>query len=338
MLADSSWHQGVVGIVASRLTEQFGCPVFMICLSGGIGKGSCRSYGGINLFAVLEGCQDLLEAFGGHELAAGFTVREENIPALTRRIAQQVRQQAGSAREPELEVDAELDDPRILELRGVELLEELEPYGTGNPRPVLALTGAQVMSHAAVGGGRHLKLKLGKGGVTLDAIFFSAGDWQPQPGSRVDVAFYPQINEYRGVRMVQLHLVDARPAVSRAQYERALYEKYRRGEELTCAQVRRLIPEREQFVVLWRYLKQQTDRYHAVEDTAAHIARAAARAAGSMESVLHTLICLDVLQERGLITMSAHGDRLRICLNPTQKKVDLEQSEILRRLRGMLCD
>ncbi|MBO5339967.1 MAG: single-stranded-DNA-specific exonuclease RecJ [Oscillospiraceae bacterium] len=338
VLADSSWHQGVVGIVASRLTEQYGCPAFMICLSGGMGKGSCRSYGGINLFAVLEGCQDLLEAFGGHELAAGFTVREENIPALTQRIAQQVRRQAGGIREPELEVDVEVDDPRILDLKGVELLEQLEPYGTGNPRPVLSLTGAQVMSHALVGNGRHLKLKLGKAGVTLDAIFFSAGDWQPQPGSRVDAAFYPQINEYRGMRMVQLHLVDARPAPSRAQYERELYEKYRRREALTCAQVHRLIPGREQFVVLWRYLKQQTDRYHTVEDTAAHIARAAARAAGSTESVLHTLICLDVLQERGLIAMSAQGDRLRICLNPTQGKVDLEQSEILRRLRGMLCD
>ena len=338
VLADSCWHQGVVGIVASRLTEQYGCPAFMICLSGGIGKGSCRSYGGVNLFAVLEGCQDLLEAFGGHELAAGFTVREENIPALTQRIARQVRQQAGSVREPELEVDVEVDDPRILDLKGVELLEELEPYGTGNPRPVLSLTGAQVMSYALVGGGRHLKLKLGKDGVTLDAIFFSAGDWQPQPGCRVDAAFYPQINEYRGMRMVQLHLVDVRPAPSRAQYERELYEKYRHGEELTCTQVRHLIPEREQFVILWRYLKQQTDRYQTVEDSAAHIARAAARAAGSAESMLHTLICLDVLQERGLITVSANGDRLRICLNPTQGKVDLEQSEILRRLRGMLCD
>ena len=82
LLADEHWHQGVVGIVASRLTEKYSCPAFMVCLDQGIGKGSCRSWGGVNLFHLLTQCQDLLEGFGGHAMAAGFTVREENIPAL----------------------------------------------------------------------------------------------------------------------------------------------------------------------------------------------------------------------------------------------------------------
>ncbi len=86
LLADEHWHQGVVGIVASRLTEKYACPVFMVCLDQGMGKGSCRSWGGVNLFHLLTQCQDLLEGFGGHALAAGFTVREENIPALERRL------------------------------------------------------------------------------------------------------------------------------------------------------------------------------------------------------------------------------------------------------------
>ena len=82
VLSSEEWHQGVVGIVASRLSEKFSCPSFMIHLAGGMGKGSCRSYGGFNLFAALEACSDLLVGFGGHELAAGFTIKEENIPCL----------------------------------------------------------------------------------------------------------------------------------------------------------------------------------------------------------------------------------------------------------------
>ena len=96
VLADKAWHQGVVGIVASRLAEQYACPVFMICLQDdGKGKGSCRSYGGFNLFCALERCADLLEGYGGHALAAGFTIQEENIPAFRARMEEIVRQDTG---------------------------------------------------------------------------------------------------------------------------------------------------------------------------------------------------------------------------------------------------
>ena len=332
VLADPTWHQGVVGIAASRLAEQYGCPTFMICLSGDMGKGSCRSYGGINLFAVLEGCQDILEAFGGHELAAGFTVRQENILALAQRIRAQVALQADRVHEPELEIDALLEDPAVLDLNGVELLERLEPYGTGNPRPVLALSGMQVMSRSLVGSGRHLKLKLSKGNVTLDAIFFSAAGRAAELGSRIDVAFYPQINEYRGTRMVQLQLVDLRQTASRAQMERELLDKYRRGDALTDGEARALLPERDEFVALWQYLKRETALRPVLEDTLMHIARST----GRREPALHTLVCLDVMQERGLVMLEHRGDRVRIALNQTQGKVDLEDSYIMRRLRQQM--
>ncbi len=333
VLADESWHQGVVGIVASRLTEQYNCPAMMVCLSDGMGKGSCRSYGGVNLFNLLEGCQDLLEAFGGHELAAGFTVREENIPALRERVARLVREQrAGSDRDSVLDVDAQLDDLRILDLAGVEQLEKLEPYGAGNPRPVLAVMNARVASRSLVGGGRHLKLKLNKQGINLDAIFFSAGDWQPEQDSLVDAAFSPQINEFRGQRTVQLQLVDLRPA----QQERELYERYLQGAELTGQQAQRLLPVREEFAVLWRWLKRQTEQSGPVEQTAADISIAVARATGGQEDLLHTRVCLDVLAERGLTRMTAADGKLRVELMPTQGKVDLEASPILRRLRSVV--
>ena len=234
LLADEHWHQGVVGIVASRLTEKYSCPAFMVCLDQGIGKGSCRSWGGVNLFHLLTQCQDLLEGFGGHAMAAGFTVREENIPALERRLRQLVlEERAGEELPSLLEIDAAVL-PQELTVEAVEALDALEPCGAGNPRPVLVLTGAHVISAAQVGRGRHLKLRLEGRGVPLDAIFFSVdgSELGLTPGCRVDVAFYPQINDFRGVRSVQLQVVDLRHAMTRAQLEQSIYEKYRRGEPL----------------------------------------------------------------------------------------------------------
>ncbi len=329
VLADPQWHQGVVGIVASRLAEQHGCPAFMICLSGGMGKGSCRSYGGINLFDLLEGCEDLLEAFGGHELAAGFTVREETVLALAQRIRTLVAAQADQIREPELDVDVQLEEPGVLDLQGVQLLDRLEPYGTGNPRPVFCLTGAQVMARSLVGAGRHLKLKLSKRGMTLDAIFFSAGDTLPEAGSRVDVAFYPQINEYRGSRTVQLHVVDLRPTPSRTRMERELMEKYRRQDNLTVEEARSLLPRREEFACLWRWLKQSGAEHAPVEVVPVQLAQVL----GCPEQTLHLQVCLDVMCERGLLRLDGSSGRPQVTLLSVQGKVDLEASPLMLRLR-----
>lgn len=338
LLADHGWHQGVVGIVASRLAEKYACPTFMVCLDQGMGKGSCRSWGGVNLFQLLVGCGDLLEGFGGHALAAGFTVGEENIPALDRRLREAVLQaRAGQELPSLLEADAAVL-PRELTVEAVESLDLLEPCGTGNPRPVLVLTGAHVVTAAQVGRGRHLKLRLEARGTPLDAIFFSAdgAELGLSPGCRVDVAFYPQINEFRGARSVQLQVVDLRPALSRAQLERGLYEKYRRGDALTPAEAQALLPSRGEFVCLWRYLERQCPGELPLEDTVARIARSAARAGGQQELPHRTLVCLEVMEERGLISLDRRSDRVRITLHRLEHKVDLEASAILRRLRRAL--
>ncbi len=201
VLAGEQWHQGVVGIVASRLAEKYSCPAFMICLQDGKGKGSCRSFAGFNLFAALERCAPLLEGFGGHALAAGFTIREENIPAFAAAMNDYVCAcTGGEEMVSALDIDGELDDVGLLTLEGVEGLELLEPYGAGNPKPVFSLSGCLVSAVNEVGGGRHLKLKLTASGRSFDAIFFSATAEEAGvgPGDRVDVAFTPQINEYRG--------------------------------------------------------------------------------------------------------------------------------------------
>ena len=335
LLADEHWHQGVVGIVASRLTEKYSCPAFMVCLDQGMGKGSCRSWGGVNLFHLLTQCQDLLEGFGGHAMAAGFTVREENIPALECRLRQLVlEEQAGEELPSLLDIDAAVL-PQELTVEAVEALDALEPCGAGNPRPVLVLTGAHVISAAQVGRGRHLKLRLEGRGVPLDAIFFSVdgSELGLTPGCRVDVAFYPQINDFRGVRSVQLQVVDLRHAMTRAQLEQSIYEKYRRGEPLSPQEAQSLLPTRAEFVCLWRYLERQCAGQTFLEDTLARIAQKSARSGGQSERPNHTLVCLEVMEERGLISLERQSGRVQITLHRLEHKVDLNASAILRRLR-----
>jgi len=340
VLAGQGWHQGVVGIVASRLAEKYACPCFMICLEGGMGKGSCRSWGDVNLFELLSSCAPLLENFGGHALAAGFTVREENIPALAQALRRRVAEVRRGRELPSvLEVDMAVS-PQHLTVEAVEALDLLEPCGTGNPRPVFLLQGAQVHTMSQVGRGRHLKLRLESRGVPLDAIYFSSqgAELGLTPGCRVDVAFYPQINDFRGRRDLQLQIVDLRLAPSRAQLERAIYEKYSRGEELTTEEARFLLPSRGDFVGLYRWLERQSTGCTVVEDTPARIARAVSRATRQREVPARTMLCLEVLEERGLIDLNRRTDRIQITLRHVEHKVDLEASEIIRRLRAILED
>lgn len=261
VLSSDAWHQGVVGIVASRLSEKYACPSFMIHLSDGVGKGSCRSWGGFNLFAALESCQDLLLGFGGHELAAGFTIEEGNIPAFRARMNQYARKFCGGQTPVSvLDVDVPILHPGRVTLQEVEELRALEPYGAGNSRPLFCLQGATLDRAQNVGQNRHLKVRLSKGSAQFDGIFFSATAEQCgcRTGCRVDAAFYLQVNEFRGNRSVQMQIVDIRPSLCGSAREGEslhLMERCMAGETLLPKEAVRLLPSREQFVRLWRMLE-----------------------------------------------------------------------------------
>ncbi len=333
VLSGASWHQGVTGIVASRLAEKFSCPALMICLQDGRGKGSCRSFGGFNLYAALEQCEDLLEGFGGHALAAGFTILEENIPPFRARMNALVTQSTGGeAMVSTLEVDAALEDPALLSLEEVSALDLLEPYGAGNRQPVLLLRDCTVALLNEVGGGRHLRLRVKFQGQTMDAIFFSATaeGCGIAVGERVDLAFHPQVNEYRGRRSVQLQVVDLCPARS----EQDLWNKYRRGEDLTADEADALTPSRAEFAGLWRYLKCRCAGQR-VEENSLRLVKNLAQSTGQEETYPRTMICLEVFHERGLLHLERQTDRLCIDLIAVDGKVDLEESYILKRLRKL---
>ncbi len=350
VLADARWHQGVVGIVASRLSDRYACPVFMICLQDGKGKGSCRSYGGFTLFRALERCADLLEGYGGHALAAGFTILEENIPAFRERIDLLVHEDTGGEEMiSTLAIDVDVEDVFELTVENVDTLSLLEPYGNGNPKPIFSLRNMTITCMSDVGGGRHLKLRAARDGRTLDAIFFSATGAQTglQPGQTADLAFSAQINEYRGNRNVQLHLVDIRPAEQAAQgappaqrraagapqSEAMLYESFLRGQRLPRQAAHRILPQREEFVALWRYLRSCGG---SAEDTLERLAEKVSAREGLPNSPTKLMVCLDVFAECGLVLLERRENDLKVrSRTRAGGKLDLEQTGLMRRLRRM---
>ena len=212
VLAHEGWHQGVVGIVASRLAEAHHVPVVMISLEGDHGKGSCRSYGGFNLFDALCACGDLLESYGGHALAAGLNIRRENIDALRRALGD-CYENSGPLEEKSISPDVLIDSAELLSMRNVASLDVLEPCGTGNPKPSFCILDARLVSVLPIGGGRHTSLRLNCFGRTWECVWFGqrAEKLDAQAGDDVDAVFTPQVSEYRGRRSVQLMISALRP-------------------------------------------------------------------------------------------------------------------------------
>ena len=326
VLESSRWHQGVVGIVASRLSEKYSRPSFMIHLNGATGKGSCRSWGGFNLFAALESCKDLLLGFGGHELAAGFTIEEGNIPAFRERMNDYARSfRGGEAPVSVLDVDVAITHPSAVTLEELEALSALEPYGSGNARPVFCLLGATLLRTQNVGQNRHLKLRLGKGSAQLDGIFFStvAEDCGCRAGDRVDAAFYLQINEFRGSRTVQLQMVDLRPSLwasGREQEALALAERCTAHQPISARDARRLLPTRDQFAAAWRFLE-RTVPEGGLTTGYLPLLRTLAAELDKAEPFPRAALCLAVFAERGLLTLERQEDDVTLRLHRGQKVV-----------------
>ncbi len=322
VLASEGWHQGVIGIAASRLAEEFHLPCVMICLDGDMGKGSCRSYGGFNLFDALSACADCLEGFGGHALAAGLTIRRDRVDDFRRELAEYYSK-CPPPEEPALECEVRIDDPSWLSMHCVTELEELEPYGAGNPKPIMCITDALLERVTPIGGGNHLKLRIAKAGAEFDCVMFGCRSEElgAAEGDRVDAAFYPQINEFRGRRSVQLLMTDLRPADTLAECEE-IFDGALPGAWDSAE----LYPERRDFVRVWRWLE--------------HIG---GRADGALASLrdwgpagLHpakTAVCLRAMAESGLAGISRAGGRISISALEREGKADLEASPVMEELR-----
>jgi single-stranded-DNA-specific exonuclease len=221
VLSSEKWHRGVIGIVASRITENFCRPTCIISKEGDIARGSARSIPSFHLYKALSGCSEFLTRFGGHEMAAGFELSTEHIDAFEAcmiRTAQKTC--SGEDVTPLLKIDAEVDFSEI-HFGLTKEFEMLEPFGFGNPEPLLGSRGLEILFPRIVKK-NHLKMKLRQKNHALEAIGFDMatayntlllnGEPDAAESKTVDAVFTPFINEWEGSRYLQLNLKAIRPS------------------------------------------------------------------------------------------------------------------------------
>ena len=330
VLADERWHQGVVGIVASRIAEEYACPAFLICLDGEHGKASSRSHGGFNLFASLRALSGLLESYGGHELAAGFTISRENIPEFRRQISELARTyfQDDVPRQA-LDIDCTVT-PEVLTVYNIDSLGILEPCGCGCPKPILMLKDAVIDRITMVGNGRHMRLRLRCGHYGLNAIYFSMTPETASiaPGDRVDVAFVPQVNEYRGERTPQLNVVDIRPSCTAPCGTETAAYRMLREDRITPRDAEALLPSRQTLAIVWRYLSSRGTG----QESPICLCRKIVRWSEQPMNLGQLMTCLDIFQDVGLLQFHRTRNCITIQLTPGPGKADLSESQTMQRL------
>lgn len=207
VLYNEGWHQGVLGIVASRLLDKYRRPTLVLSVQGSIAIGSGRSINGFNLYEALEKQSHLLEKFGGHYHAAGLTIQTSNLETFSAGL-ENIARQTIEDRDliPVLNIDSEIDIHELTK-DTVNEIQSLAPFGSGNPEPLFLIRAAQVIDSRIVGK-RHLKLILRQGNNTLEAIGFGQADMHSLDGQSVDIVFTPEINRWNGQNKIQLKIAD----------------------------------------------------------------------------------------------------------------------------------
>ncbi len=209
VLGDDNWYHGVIGIVASKLTEAFFKPTILVCFEDNQGKGSGRSIPNFDLYEALKYCSDYLEKFGGHEMAVGLTIKKENFEKFKAKFEEIAKQNNVSQIIPKLKIDAEISK-NDLRLETVDELKKLEPFGEKNEKPYFIYKGLKINSIRALSEGKHLKLSLRDGNQLIDAIGFNLGNLADEYliGDKVDIVGMLEINEYNGTKKIQINLKD----------------------------------------------------------------------------------------------------------------------------------
>lgn len=309
VLAGEGWHHGVIGIVASRLSERYHCPAILISLDGETGKGSGRSVKGYHLYDMLSEASDCLVQFGGHDLAVGVSVSREQIPALRARL-NELADRVGEVPHV-LDVDLEVE-PADLTVEDVDGLAVLEPFGSGNPYPVLCMYNQPLQEVKSIGQGKHTKLSING----LSGVFFrmTPDTLNGVQGDRVSVAFRPEINTYYG-RSVQLLVQDL------CQEDDVLCACDAVSADLTTELARAMHLEYKQLGAFWRYLKANGDARYSVGALSRSVQLSPYQVATALAAFDELdLICAEFC--RGTVSVRFQSE----------KKVELSDSALLTRV------
>ncbi len=323
VLYDESWEPGVIGIAASRLADKYSLPAIMIHIKDGVGKGSCRSSGGFNLYDALSACSDDLISFGGHAPAAGLRVLKEKIEDFRCSLTDYY---ISHKPEPLPDVNCELliKDPLLLSLDNVSSLELLEPFGNDNQKPLMVLYGVTLSSIIPVGAAKqHTKMIANLNGTQFDCIYFShtPEELGISDGCTVDIAFCPQINDYNG-RTVQLGISALK-----------LHDGYELCSVLLsdssdgCLEFASVFtPDRQDFIKAWRTVEKNGFR------VGSDVRSVLSQAPEGMPAE-QFCICLLAFYQAGLLRNSSEESIFgsEVCIPDT--KADLENTKIIKILK-----
>lgn len=216
VVSGENWHHGVIGIVASKITDLYFKPSILLCKEDDIAKGSGRSIPGFDLHEALMKCSNYIEKFGGHSMAIGITIKYENIEEFAKKLEKIAEECNIKDILPEIQIDAKISISEINK-EMVESLSELEPFGEANKMPVFAFKNLKIDSIRALTEGKHLKMTLKDGNTIVNAIGFNMGylveDYHI--GDKIDVAGTLEINSFNGVNNIQINLKDIMKSIEK---------------------------------------------------------------------------------------------------------------------------
>ncbi len=319
VVSGEGWHQGVIGIVASRLVERYGKPCIVISENGEIGKGSGRSLGEFSLYDALSYCENCLVQFGGHILAAGLTVEKENIALFREKINEYAKNEGNPV--ATLNIDCKLN-PASISTELLYSINLLEPYGADNPSPIFGLYNMEIGSVQPIGNGKHLRLSVKKNGYSISAVMFSKTleEFPYGEGDKVDLAVKLSENEYMGKVKVNIQIKDIKLSGSDEEVIIGAendYENFLAGENLPSE---KLFVSRELCGKVYKYIKSNNGWKYSAE-LLCH------RLNLNEEYYLSCKIALDILSELGII-IQKDG---KYSLPKENVKNPLENSEMFRR-------
>jgi len=324
VVAGSAWHQGIIGIAASKIVEKYGKPCIVLSIDDEMAVGSGRSISGFSLFDCICSAKHLTEKFGGHELAAGVSLKVSNIDEFRKTI----NKYASNIEMPFLtiKIDCKLN-PMAIDVNLVKALDALAPFGAGNSTPIFGLYSMKLEGIAPIGGGKHLKLRLSRNGSCVSALMFGVSDEQFdfEIGDTVDLAVALDVNEYRGSENVSIIVKAIRKSGNdqeKTAQQIRIYDSFHRG-ELVAEDVAQIKPDRTEIGILYRYIAKSKVK---VTLKKAKAALCTDLCVGKVE------IATDVLCELGIIEKSVEDDVTYLLLSNSTGKVNLADSKIIRRL------
>lgn len=339
VLGSDGWHQGVIGVVASRLAERYSRPSILLSFDGEVGKGSGRSIKGFSMLEALSACADLLDEYGGHELAAGLTLRRDTLERFSDRINSFAAECiAANTAHKSVTVDAEISASDITVKQAEELLR-LEPFGLQNAEPLLLLPNAEIADIQPLSAGKHIKLMLKSAGKVISAVYFGMrfSEFAYRVGDACNFLCTLEVNEYRGIKEAKLFIkkvvFSSRPECDsnkQAAYYRAAVE------DGNCdALPLSAFPTLLQFRAMFRLLKRETCGEKR-NFSLCYLQKLIKESNYGLEISLCALhIMFDVLAECGLASCeyTSDGAVVSVKLLPFEGKVNLDRSPLLLKIK-----